>query len=93
MKVTENNMRLAAAFLESTATYHYGYELNARLKRPAYETLHDWTEAGWLETKNEDTNPTSWKLPPRTLYLLTPKGWHEIHETFRSIPVSTYRGD
>jgi len=92
VKITENNLRLAVAFLESTAKDHYGYVLNDRLNRPSYETLRAWESAGWLEAKNEGVNP-NWKQPARTLYRLTPKGLHEIRETFRSIPISTYHND
>ena len=80
-RLTRTTTRTLAAFLESPGSWRYGYDLmkGADLSSGTlYPILARLTEAGWLESRWEDSEFPG--KPPRQLYRLTPGGRVQARE-------------
>lgn len=75
--LTVQTMRLLRVLLDSPEEWHYGLGMaeEADLKSGTlYPILRRLTDAGWLERKWEDVDPSEAGRPRRRLYRLTGDG-------------------
>jgi PadR family transcriptional regulator, regulatory protein PadR len=99
IRMTVPVARALAALVANPTGDHYGMELMQSSELPSgtlYPILARLTEAGWLEKRWEQVDPSAADRPARAYYRLTPAALPvarqrlaELHEQTRTAPAHT----
>ncbi|GHJ47185.1 hypothetical protein Cs7R123_45270 [Catellatospora sp. TT07R-123] len=99
IRLTVPVARVLAALAADPGGDHYGMELMQSSELPSgtlYPILARLTEAGWLEKRWEQVDPSAVGRPARAYYRLTPAALPvarqrlaELHEQTRTVPTHT----
>jgi PadR family transcriptional regulator PadR len=77
VSVTPKVAQILKVFLEDVEQPRYGFELMQLTKQPsgtAYPILATLERAGWIESRQEDVDPSKAGRPRRRIYAITPDG-------------------
>lgn len=77
IRVTPKMAQILKIFLEDHEQPRYGFELMRLTNQPSgtmYPILATLEQAGWLESRPEDVDPSAVGRRPRRIYVLTSNG-------------------